>query len=84
MARIKYEFFPESRIRLSREVPHHSDLLEKIAKLKQDEFEIILAQIATYCDVALDGTYTQEDLNKLCDVLYKKLIEKRTGILVLN
>lgn len=81
---IKLEFFPESRIALSREVAEHPPLLELLQKHPQAEFEIILAEIATYCGVVLDGTYTQEDLDKLCDILFKRLRAKRSSILLLN
>jgi len=81
---VKLEFFPESRIALSREVAEHPPLLELLKKHPQAEFEIIIAEIALYCDVALDGNYTQEDLDKLCDILFKRLRTKRSSILLLN
>lgn len=81
---VRLDFFPESRIALSREVAEHPPLLELLKKHPQAEFEIIIAEIALYCDVALDGNYTQEDLDKLCDILFKRLRAKRSSILLLN
>lgn len=81
---VRLEFFPESRIALSREVAEHPPLLELLQKHPQAEFEIILAEIASYCEIVLDGTYSQEDLDKLCDILFKRLRAKRSSILLLN
>lgn len=81
---VKLEYFPESRIALAREVTNHPDLMNLISKHKQEDFEIILAEIAAYCEIVLDATYTQEDINKLCDILWKKLRDKRTPIILLN
>lgn len=76
------EFFPESRIALSREIQYHPALLALLQNHAQAEFEIIIAEIAAYCEVVLDGIYTQESIDKLCDILYWKLREKRTGIIL--
>lgn len=73
------EFFPEERIRLQQELIHHPELCEFLAKHPANEFEIRLSEIAAYCEVILDGYYSQEELNKLCDILTRRLIQKRTG-----
>ena len=41
------------------------------------EWEIKLAEIATYCGVILDDTYQPEDINKLGFILAEKLYAKR-------
>ena len=74
------EFFSPSRIALGREVNHHPDLVALLQKHNQAEFEIILAEIAAYCEVVLDDTYTQEDIDKLCDILWDKLRKKRQAV----
>ena len=76
------EFFSDSRIALNREVIEHPTLCELLSKHPPQEFEIRLAEIAAYCDVVLDDWYTPADLDKLCDILWNKLREKRGGIIV--
>lgn len=78
------EYFPESRLQLAQEVKKHPDLMEKIQKHPQDEFELILAEIATYCEILLDGYYTQEDLDGLCEILYWKLRNKRSPVIIVK
>ena len=78
----RLEFFPESYIALSREIPNHPQLCELLAKHPPQEFEIRLAEVAAYCEVVLDGTYTQEDLEKLCDILVRKLKAKNSSIIL--
>jgi hypothetical protein len=78
------EFFPESYLALQEEIVNHPRLCELIVRHSPREFELRLAEIATYCNVALDGEYTQEDLNGLCHVLWRKLKEKGTGIILIN
>jgi len=42
-----------------------------------------LAHIAAYCEVALDGAYSEEECNVLARILTDKLIAKRTGSLII-
>lgn len=74
------EFFSDHRIELDREVVNHPDLITLLQNHPVDEFEIRLMEIATYCGIALDGEYYQEDLDRLCKVLKERLYTKRTGI----
>lgn len=74
--------FDERRTALQREVKHHPQLLELLANHPQEEFEVILAEISSYCNVALDGYYGEEDLNKLCGILYEKLKAKRGSLII--
>lgn len=80
----KLEFFPESRIRLSQEVKNHPELMDRLKYHPQDEFEVLLAEIASYCEVIMHGDYFQEDIDKLCEILYEKLRDKRGAIILLN
>lgn len=78
------EFFPEAFIALNQELPHHPELLKLLQNHPQGETEIILAEIAAYCEVGLDAAYTKEDLIKLCEILRARLVKKRQGVLVLT
>jgi hypothetical protein len=44
--------------------------------------EIRMAEIAAYCDIVLDGYYTPEDLEKLADILVRKLKDKNSIIIL--
>lgn len=75
-----FQMFSEHRNDLAREIPKHPELVELLQKHPQEEFEILLAEIAAYCEVMLDGDYMPEDLDNLSAILYRKLQYKRTGI----
>jgi len=75
------EMFPESRIRLDRELrfPEHEPLWDLLAQVSPHEFHLRIGVIAGYCEVILDGEYTPSEIDKLCDILVTRLQEKRTG-----
>lgn len=76
--------FPQSYIDLQRELSNHPRLCELLCNHPPQEFELRIAEIATYCDVVLDGQYTPDDMDGLCDLLTKKLRQKTSGIILLN
>lgn len=82
--RIRYDYFSQNELDLSREIGNHPELMQRLSKHPPQEKEIRLAEIALYCDVVLDDTYTGEDIDKLCRILYVRLKEKNSGILLLN
>lgn len=47
--------------------------MERLAKHPAEEFEIRLAEIASYCLIAVDGEFLPEDLVKLADLCLEKL-----------
>lgn len=86
---MRYMFFPEEEQELQRELIHHPALMDKLQKYPQNEKELILAEIATHCEIILDGYYTGEMLTKLCGIMAKRLKEKRpppvrSGIVIIN
>lgn len=79
--------FPQPFIDLQRELPHHPILQSMLAQLPAAEWELRLAQIAQYCSIVLDGSYLPEDIEKICSILVKRLVELRVdnrGVLVLS
>lgn len=76
-----FQMFSAHRIDLAREVTRHPELIELLQKHPQEEFEILIAEIAAYCEVGLDDSYTPSDIDNLCKILYGKLVIKRTGII---
>jgi len=78
----RLEYFPESFIALSQELSNHPELCRLLSKYPPNEFEMRLGEIAAYCDVALDGDYTQDDLSGLCELLWKRLRAKNCPIIL--
>jgi hypothetical protein len=78
----RLDFFPESYIALNQELSNHPELCRLLANHPPQEFEIRLAEIATYCGVVLDGDYYPDDLEKLADILWTKLREKSSLIIL--
>ena len=82
MGRIVKEMFHQNRIDLQLELKHHPILVELLQNHPQEDFEILLAEVARYCDVILHGDYLPSDLDRLCGILHKKLFEKRSLIVI--
>ena len=82
--RIRYDYFSEAEIALSKEIGNHPALMELLSKHPPQEKEIRLAEIAAYCDVVLDGSYSEEEIERLCGILYRKLKLKDSGIILLH
>jgi len=74
-----FQMFGENKIALGREVKNHPELLELLANHAVDELEIMLAEIAAYCGVMLNDSYTESDIENLCGILNDKLVARRTG-----
>lgn len=82
MSKIIIEYFPQAYQDLNRELVNHPKLLELLAKHPANEFEVRLSEIAAYCDVILDGQYFPSELEKLAEILVKKLVEKRVPVIL--
>lgn len=76
------EFFPEPLNELRQEIDHHPDLLVLLAAQTDKDVYIQISEIAAYCDIVLDGTYTREDIIELCDLCCKRLREKRAIVVL--
>jgi len=78
-----FQMFGPNKIALGIELrEHHTELCEMIvAKHGLDNFELMLAEIAAYFEIILDGTYTEEDVEKLCGILLTKLVQHRTPMI---
>lgn len=76
-----FEDIPIERVELNIECTHHPELIEKLREIQllsdDNSFETMLAGVAAYCEVALDGYYTQEDLNRICTICTEKLRKRR-------
>ena len=76
-----FQMFGEHKIALGREVHNHPEVIELLQKHQADDFELMLAEIAAYCEVILEGEYTEYDIEQICKILTQKLVTKRLGII---
>ena len=79
--KIRIQMFGENKIALTQEVKNHPTLLALLANHPVGEWELHLAEIAAYCNVALDDLYTEEDVEKICGILVHRLRKKRQIII---
>lgn len=77
----RLEFMHPNLIDLQRELHNHPELVERLQNHSVDDFELRMAEIATYCNVILDGDYVQADFDNLAGILVKKLIQMRTPLI---
>ena len=72
---VTLEFFPPGHIALSRELAtgHHPKLAASLNRFLPEEIELKIAEVAMYCGIVLDGTYTLEERDKLCSILTGRL-----------
>jgi hypothetical protein len=73
--------YPEPIIQLFREVQNHPDLQMQVNLLQPPEFEIKFAYICAHLNIALNDTYTEEDICKICDIAIERLKAKRIQII---
>lgn len=81
---LEFVLFPDSAVALNQEVSNHPQLMERLSKHKYtvNNFTEMLMEIATYCNVAIEGYIDEGGLDDLCDLLTQKLKAKST-ILIL-
>ncbi len=72
-----HEYFETELIELRKEIEHHPDLMTILAAQSDPDIYVHIAEIAAYCNVLLDGTYSREDILQICDVCRQRLKEKR-------
>lgn len=75
-------FFSPERIALQRELVQHPDLAKKLANCEHPDFETNLCEIASWFGIIVDGAYMPEELDKLAEILTKRLYERRSMIIL--
>ena len=81
-SKLQYEMFPEELIQLRIEIDHHPDLLAILHAQSDKDVYIQICEIAAYCEIVVDGTYTRDDIIRLCKICLDKLVSKRTLIVL--
>lgn len=74
-------YFPEPILALQEELKHWPVLRELIANHEfNGGFEVKMVEIATFCEVIVDGAYSGEQMVQLAGILEKRLKAKRGHI----
>jgi len=81
-SKLQYEMFPEELVQLRVEIDHHPALLQILHDQQDKDTYMQLVEIFAYCEMIVEGTYTRDDIIELCGIALKKLIQKRTLIIV--
>lgn len=68
---------PEEFQVLNAEVQFHPELQVRLNNHPVGEFELRLAEISLYCDVALDGVYDGDQQKQLARILANRLYSMR-------
>lgn len=79
--------FPIERTELNIEITHHPTLIKEMAEVTlcnqgRNDFALMLGVVGAYCEVMIDGQYTEAEINKLCQILTDKLRAKRIGLVI--
>lgn len=72
-----HEYFETELIELRKEIENHPELMMILQAQQSPDIYVHIAEIAAYCNVLLDGTYSKEDILEICEVCRKRLKEKR-------
>jgi len=76
------EMFSEQRIELLKEVKLHSMLMFMLADYEPTDFEGQLAEITAYLNITVDGYYTPDEIDTLCDICIHKLRRQRREVIM--
>ena len=71
------EYFPEAYIELQKELRFHPVLLDRLQKFDQKDVELVIAEIAAYCEILMDGIYVEADIVRLAELMIPRLRAKR-------
>lgn len=76
------EMFPDVAIALQEEIfLNHPKLTKDLARMTGAPLEERIGMVALYCGFATDGWFREKDLEKLFEMLLKKLKEKSTIVI---
>lgn len=82
LGKYNIEMFPPELIALNEETAKHPKLGELLSQQPNRDVYILLCEVAAYCGVVLEGTYTRDDVLKICDKLTTQLQSMRTIVIM--
>lgn len=76
---LELAFWPDEIIALNQELASglHPQLERELAKLPDADFVSRFAEIGSYCEIALDGTYSSDQICELSKIMLLRLHELR-------
>ncbi len=82
-SKLQFEMFPEELIQLQVEVyEHHPALLQILHNQQDKDIYMQLCEVFAYCEMIVEGTYTRDDIIELAGIALKKLMQKRTLVVI--
>lgn len=78
-SKVTLTYFSTARVALNTECNRHPVLIAQLMELDDPDWAEQLAEIAAYCNVTMDGLYSQEDLEILYPQLTKRMTDTRLG-----
>lgn len=79
-AKVVLQYFSNERVAMLLEVNNHPVLVDLLHNLEADhDWADVIAEISAYCNVGMDGMYSNEDLELLYPQLTKRMIDTRLG-----
>lgn len=78
-AKLRLTYWSQAKGNMLKECNYHPVLVAQLLELgsPNDNWEQWLAEIAAYCNVVLDGLYSEEDLEILYPQLTKRMVDTR-------
>ena len=74
--------FSQARQALAKEIIEHPKLMDVLSTNPTADFEEKLAAVAAYCGIAVDGEFTQKEVDTLCELCLKELKKRNVQILL--
>lgn len=77
------EYIPKEMVDLQDELsrPEHQHIRQRCEIEGYTTFSEVLGTVAAECDIALDGYYSEADIQNLCRILTNKLRDKRSPVI---
>lgn len=79
---LNYVLFPEPLYHLRCEIENHPELKLRLSEQDNKDIYIQISEIAAYCGIIVNGTYTRDQIMGMIDVLIWEL-KKKSSILIL-
>lgn len=76
------QYFPEELIELNNEIQYHPKLSILLSNHEGKDWLVKFVEICSYCKVALDDTYTEEDIRKIAIICLERLKRYRSIIVI--
>lgn len=83
LSKVTLSLFTPARVAMLKESDNHPVLVDQLAELeeggqaKDSHWGDWVAEIAAYCNVAMDGLYSEEDLEILYPQMLKRMVDTR-------